>query len=968
MSNIDIAELKRNADIIQVISNYGVTFKKAGKSWKANCPFHTEDSASFVITAGRKATYKCFGCGVSGDVIDFVMNYGGRTFQQAIQEISDPTNVSALLPGGFHQESQKAKAIEWRPITPRAPFKTPSTDHYQFGKASKVWYYKNAEGHPVCLVCRFDLPGGEKQVWPLTYCVNEQGREEWRWKGLIPPRPLYKLDILKIRPTDPVMIGEGEKTADAMHDLFNRHTCTTWIGGVGGLMNTDFSPLYGRSILLWADNDKEKKYKHGPQKGEIMPWWDQPGNKAMLKIAELLKDHCPTIEWVQNAPEFPCGWDVADSTWTPEEAEIYLKDNTIPVPPVIIVPVDKTPPPPDVTQDGIIIELPVVNQTDVPTIENNDNLPPTEAGDPRPKGMKDGGFFRMLGYQKDVNTNLYHFYSYKSKSVISLSPSAMTKPNLLQLAPMAWWEGYYPRKNKEGMRIGGFELDKAQDWLIDKSVTRKVFNHRLIRGRGAWMDGKHIVVHTGEKLIVDGVPTEFENFHSKYIYEIGEDMDLKMPPPLSTKQSSTLIEILNLVNWERGVDAYLLAGWCVVAPVCGALPWRPHFWLTGGSGTGKSWIFQYLVRRLLGETALAVQGETSEAGLRQTLKHDALPVLFDEAEGEDKKSQDRMADVIGLMRSASASDGGSMLKGSSFGRANTYRTRSCFGFASIAFQIIHQSDRTRVSVLSLKKIPESKEKKQRWEALQKKYNDTITEDYAARLRARTITMLPTILKNAETFSNAAAAELGQQRAGDQIGVLLAGAYSLRSSKKVTYEDALTWIKAQDWNEEKSHDLTRDELALIQHLLAQNTRIESSHGIQERNIGELVRITMGVHSDKDVDIDKAHDRLRRIGMKVKGLYLVIGNGVDALNRMLAGTHWAKNYHKILMRLEGAMDSEPTRFASGVKIRAIKIPTKLLFMNDQGSFFDPDENKIPITGTGIYTAEKKENYDDTDGMPF
>jgi putative DNA primase/helicase len=243
---------------------------------------------------------------------------------------------------------------------------------------------------------------------------------------------------------------------------------------------------------------------------------------------------------------------------------------------------------------------------------NNGPKDPDDPDSKKPDGVKAGGYFRMLGYQKDVNVNLYHFYSYTSKSVISLSPSAMTKPNLLQLAPLKWWEGYFTRYVK-GQPSGGFELDAAQNWLINASVSARIFNSKWIRGRGAWMDGENVVIHSGEHLIVNGKRTDFHDFNSKYIYEIGEDMGFKAVEGLTTKQSSVLLDILKLVNWEREVDAYLLAGWCVVAPMCGALPWRPHVWLTGGAGSGKSWIFEKIVRRLLGDSAMSVQGETSEA-------------------------------------------------------------------------------------------------------------------------------------------------------------------------------------------------------------------------------------------------------------------------------------------------------------------------------------------------------------------
>lgn len=1013
MSKTDIYELKRSVDIVSVVSRYVPTLKKDGQHWVASCPFHSESSASFKVTPSKRF-FKCFGCGKSGDVIDFLV-YWGMSVSEAINSLQDPNNTAAITYAGTVQGSKSPAPIEWKAIEPRSPFIQPDATHYKLGKPSKIWYYRNANGHPIGLVCRYDLGDGKKEVLPLSFCRAETPsgiRTEWRFKGLEKPRPLYSLNLIKMR-NEPILIGEGEKTADAMHALFIEYTATTWIGGVEGVKHVDFSPLAGRDVVLWPDNDKDKVYKNGPRAGQVMDFQDQPGNKAMLLIAEILKPIAKSVRWVRNPDWAPCGWDVADQeSWTPSEAAKYLEANIIPVPELkpsteqeqkqISRPAPPTVDRRDEASDykkaaETVQQLPAaaeLSKNDVEDLQEekqaaavikivhdqrNAPPPPEDPDDKKPAGIRGGGYFRMLGYQKDVNVNLYHFYSYKSKSVISLSPSAMTRPNLLQLAPLEWWEGYFPRYGKGG----GFELDAAQDWLINESVSARIFNSKWIRGRGAWIDErkgpngqivKDVVIHAGEKLIVNGTPTDFDEYNSKYIYEIGEDMGFKPAEQLTTKQASVLLDILSLVNWEREVDAYLLAGWCVVAPMCGALNWRPHIWVTGGAGSGKSWIFEKLVRRLLGESGLSVQGETSEAGLRQMLKHDALPVVFDEAEGEDKKAQDRMSDVLSLMRSSSASDGGIMAKGTSGGRANTYRIRSCFAFASIAIQLTHQSDRTRVTILSLKKGDKSEERNQRWKQLQKKYHDTISEDYSDRLRARTIAMLPTILKNAETFSAAAAAELGQQRAGDQVGVLLAGAYSLRSSKEVSYKEALAWIQKRNWNEEKSQEQSRDELALIQHILGQITRIERpSGGVEERTIGELVRIAAGIIRDNIFDPHHAQDRLNRIGIKTVKASVVIGNSVDAINKFLVGTHWAKNYNKILVRLDGAEDCEPTRFASGMKVRATKIPLVTLFANEQGQLWEVGEEKTnPTTtdSTGAPVADiiTKNPNDKDDKLPF
>jgi putative DNA primase/helicase len=125
-----------------------------------------------------------------------------------------------------------------------------------------------------------------------------------------------------------------------------------------------------------------------------------------------------------------------------------------------------------------------------------------------------------------------------------------------------------------------------------------------------------IVIHAGDRLFVDGAEQALGTLRSRYIYEAGEELGINVTNPLRATEAKKLVDMLKLVRWEREINAYLLAGWCVVAPVCGALKWRPHIWVTGGAGTGKSWLFKEVVRPLLGETGLAVQSETTEAGIR----------------------------------------------------------------------------------------------------------------------------------------------------------------------------------------------------------------------------------------------------------------------------------------------------------------------------------------------------------------
>ena len=78
-----IDEVISRNDIVDVISGY-VKLKKNGSSYTGLCPFHNEKSPSFSVS-GQRQLYHCFGCGVGGNVITFVMEYENMTFLEAVK-------------------------------------------------------------------------------------------------------------------------------------------------------------------------------------------------------------------------------------------------------------------------------------------------------------------------------------------------------------------------------------------------------------------------------------------------------------------------------------------------------------------------------------------------------------------------------------------------------------------------------------------------------------------------------------------------------------------------------------------------------------------------------------------------------------------------------------------------------------------------------------------------------------------
>ena len=179
-------------------------------------------------------------------------------------------------------------------FTLHKPRQQPQRPEPPIKSAESVWHYSTD-----FLVCRF--PG--KKIRPLWWDGSA-----WRWKAPPAPRPLLNLDQLRSR-TGTVLIVEGEKAADAAAKLYPKAIVTSWPSGCKAIDKADWSPLQGRRIILWPDAD-------------------QPGRLAMDRLAQLLlRLPVDRVQIVAPPADASEGWDLADATWTPEEAAAYIKAN-----------------------------------------------------------------------------------------------------------------------------------------------------------------------------------------------------------------------------------------------------------------------------------------------------------------------------------------------------------------------------------------------------------------------------------------------------------------------------------------------------------------------------------------------------------------------------------------------------------------------------------------------------------------
>src|SRR5262249_27376013 len=217
-------------------------------------PAHDDSSPSLSINEGDsgKVLFRCF-AGCSQDAVISALRSKGLSHANGFDHSASPARHPELGPPDIRYE-----------YTDR--------DDVTLG-----WIYRwNAR------------PGRKKQIRPMWFL---DGR--WKWEHAPSPRPLYGLAELAAFPDRAVLLVEGEKAAAGARDLIDSHVVMTWPGGTGAVAHIDLTPLKGRTIVLWPDND-------------------EPGRKAMRAIADRLTD-ARTVKGVKLPDDLPDGWDLGDA-------------------------------------------------------------------------------------------------------------------------------------------------------------------------------------------------------------------------------------------------------------------------------------------------------------------------------------------------------------------------------------------------------------------------------------------------------------------------------------------------------------------------------------------------------------------------------------------------------------------------------------------------------------------------------
>lgn len=231
MQDNQVAEIKSKVDIVSVIGER-IELKKAGRNYKANCPFHGEKTPSFMVSPELQI-FKCFGCSESGDVFSFLEKFEGMDFPEALKYLADKAGVK-LKKTSFSESSEKDKLIEIH------------------SEAVRFYNYLLLE-HPV----------GRRA---LEYLLNDRGLKMGTIKefklGFSPASPYafknYLVGKKKFNPIDIEKAGIGINRGASLYDRFSGRV-------IFPLFDHRGNPVgFSGRVLPW-DKRETGKYINSPE-------------------------------------------------------------------------------------------------------------------------------------------------------------------------------------------------------------------------------------------------------------------------------------------------------------------------------------------------------------------------------------------------------------------------------------------------------------------------------------------------------------------------------------------------------------------------------------------------------------------------------------------------------------------------------------------------------------------------------
>jgi len=319
LDQAQIDKILQNADLPAIVGSV-TAIQQRGSEYLCKCTFHSPDNhpSMSIYHAGNGSgrwRYRCFSCGEDGDALDFMREYFGLEFKEAIEQLNGGKVWTPKVEPSPAQKSEPVKRVTGKPPEDAG---VPNMEMRQLGKPARTWCYRDEDGAVLGYVARYEHDG-RKEIRVFSWGSRGDDAPKWGCGHWTKPRPLYGLDELAIRKDATVLIVEGEKACDAARQLLPSYVAICWPGGAQAWKHTELEPLRARKVLLWPDAD-------------------EPGVECMNALAGILGDPkglaCkvriidPFKPGENPEDEIPQGWDAADALaegWTTEHLVEWAK-------------------------------------------------------------------------------------------------------------------------------------------------------------------------------------------------------------------------------------------------------------------------------------------------------------------------------------------------------------------------------------------------------------------------------------------------------------------------------------------------------------------------------------------------------------------------------------------------------------------------------------------------------------------
>jgi len=168
-----IENLKNQLDIVDVIGNY-IELQKAGANYKAICPFHDEKTPSFVVSPSKQI-YHCFGCGASGDTIQFVMEYEKLSYPEAVEKLAREYNFTL----NYTKKTQNSILDEQRVL-----------------ENIQQWFFKNLTTKQIDYLKQRGISDASIEKFGIGYAPTNQEVMNFLKQNFIPLPTAYALGLV----------------------------------------------------------------------------------------------------------------------------------------------------------------------------------------------------------------------------------------------------------------------------------------------------------------------------------------------------------------------------------------------------------------------------------------------------------------------------------------------------------------------------------------------------------------------------------------------------------------------------------------------------------------------------------------------------------------------------------------------------------------------------------------------------